>query len=325
MNDAWARLDGTTASIALGHVQPVASGNGGVQVQDHGSPGSSESNGSSGGSENESAEADGGDDGAGELHACGTAAPGRSDLPYDVQPAVGSTFRLNQAFLAKGPAPKAITAVTMQGGSWRLAELQNDTPFVVTDADCTHQGNRDIGRDRIFVTWTNADGSSSTDHLDLRYCDGSGAIAQDDAGTSSGGGSNGGGAGGGSNGGGGDDNGGDQGMAPDDCESDGTPVCSVPGAGESHCDGTGSAMDADDAEHGDDPSCTVDGGAPSPRPSADGGANPLAPSPSPTPPGAGNGASAGGGQAGDACTVNADCSVGLACLASVCGTQTVIK
>ena len=43
--------------------------------------------------------------------------------------------------------------------------------FIVTQADCDHEGNRDKGRDRIFISWTNPDGSSEIDHLDLRYCD----------------------------------------------------------------------------------------------------------------------------------------------------------
>lgn len=58
----------------------------------------------------------------------------------------------------------------MEGGSWRLAELQAGTRFTVTEADCTHEGNRDVGRDRIFVAWVNADGSTDLDHVDLRYC-----------------------------------------------------------------------------------------------------------------------------------------------------------
>ncbi len=38
------------------------------------------------------------------------------------------------------------------------------------------RGNRDtpsrldIGRDRVVVTWMNADQTQSTDHLDIRYC-----------------------------------------------------------------------------------------------------------------------------------------------------------
>ena len=56
------------------------------------------------------------------------------------------------------------------GGTWRLTELQAGSSFVVTQADCAHEGNRDIGRDRVVVTWMNLDGSTESDHLDLRYC-----------------------------------------------------------------------------------------------------------------------------------------------------------
>lgn len=92
----------------------------------------------------------------------------RAELPYDVRLGVGDSFALIDAF--EGAAP-AITDVEMDGGTWRLSELQSGTTFVVTQADCDHEGNRDTGRDRIFVRWTNPDGSSEIDHLDLRYCD----------------------------------------------------------------------------------------------------------------------------------------------------------
>ncbi len=99
---------------------------------------------------------------------------GRAELPYDARLAVGDSFALVDAFLEKGPPPAQVTKVTLEGGSWRLAELQAGTRFTVTQADCDHEGNRGKGRDRIFVTWKNADGSSETDHLDMRYCDGGG-------------------------------------------------------------------------------------------------------------------------------------------------------
>jgi hypothetical protein len=102
---------------------------------------------------------------------------GRADLPYDVKLNVGDSFKLTDAFLEKGPAPAAVLQVTMDGASWRLSELQSSASFTVTQADCDHQGNRDVGRDRIFVTWQNADGSKETDHLDLRYCE-SGSVSQ---------------------------------------------------------------------------------------------------------------------------------------------------
>lgn len=96
---------------------------------------------------------------------------GEADLPYDVKLALGDSFALGDAFLEKGPAPMAIVSVEMEGGDWRLAELQAGTSFVVDQGDCDHVGNRDVGRDRVFVTWQNADGSQETDHLDLRYCE----------------------------------------------------------------------------------------------------------------------------------------------------------
>ena len=93
----------------------------------------------------------------------------RADLPYAVQLDVGAMFKLSDAF--EGAAPAAIVGVEMEGSTWRLTELENDTPFTVTQADCDHEGNRDTGRDRVFVSWQNADGSVEIDHLDLRYCD----------------------------------------------------------------------------------------------------------------------------------------------------------
>lgn len=103
--------------------------------------------------------------------------PGSAELPYDVKLAVGDTFKLTDAFLEKGPLPKQVIEVKMDGSSWRLAELRANTAFTVTAADCAHQGNRDVGRDRAFITWENADGSRETDHLDLRYCE-SGSVTQ---------------------------------------------------------------------------------------------------------------------------------------------------
>src|SRR5688572_29144843 len=93
-----------------------------------------------------------------------------ADLPYDIEADVGDTVDLMEAFAEKGPLPAAVLEVTMDGGDWRLVELQSGTPFVVVQADCDHEGNRDEGRDRIFVTWRNPDGSEATDHIDIRYC-----------------------------------------------------------------------------------------------------------------------------------------------------------
>ena len=93
-----------------------------------------------------------------------------SDLPYDARPQVGETYQLVNSFLEKGPAPAAIISVE-PADVWRHAELAGNTAFVITQADCDHQGNRDVSRDRIIVTWQNADGSQESDHLDMRYCD----------------------------------------------------------------------------------------------------------------------------------------------------------
>jgi hypothetical protein len=242
----WARLDGATASVELGNVRPAVGES--AQILDHGgSSGSAEDrDGSSehaedAGEKGDAHEAreDGGDDrGGGAIHACGTPPKGRADLPYDMRPGLGSTFRLSDAFLAKGPAPAAITDVTMDGGGWRLAELRSDAPFVVTDADCTHAGNRDVGRDRVVVTWKNADGSTDSDHLDLRYCDGSADTAPS----------------------GGNGGAGVTGLSPDDCEGHGTPVCRTAGEHDSKCDGAGGGAGRDDDDHGDDSVC-ADGGA----------------------------------------------------------------
>lgn len=93
------------------------------------------------------------------------------DLPYDIAPQLGETVRpIIDAFAAEGAQPASIDAVSLDGGGWRLAELQAGTAFTVTADDCAHTGNRDLGRDRVIVSWTNADGSTHADHLDIRYC-----------------------------------------------------------------------------------------------------------------------------------------------------------
>jgi hypothetical protein len=94
------------------------------------------------------------------------------DLPYDIKLSVGDMTRpIADAFAEKGAQPASIVSVTLDGGSWRLTELEAGTQFTVTQADCTHAGNRDTGRDRVVVTWKNADNSTHSDHLDIRYCD----------------------------------------------------------------------------------------------------------------------------------------------------------
>ena len=93
----------------------------------------------------------------------------QADLPYDIELEVGQqTKPIADAFAEKGAQPAAIVSVT--GATWRQAELSAGTSFVVTEADCAHAGNRDVGRDRVIVTWKDPDGSTHSDHLDLRYC-----------------------------------------------------------------------------------------------------------------------------------------------------------
>ena len=95
----------------------------------------------------------------------------RDGLPYDVRVALGASTRpIVDAFTARGGQPAAIVSVKMDGGNWRLAELQAGTAFTVTQGDCDHAGNRATGRDRVVVTWKNADQTQSSDHLDIRYC-----------------------------------------------------------------------------------------------------------------------------------------------------------
>ncbi|HEY6033274.1 MAG TPA: hypothetical protein VIV58_03415, partial [Kofleriaceae bacterium] len=88
------------------------------------------------------------------------------------RPALGSTARpIQDAFAENGVQPDSIDAVAMDGGTWRLAELQAGTAFLVTEDDCTHAGNRDVGRDRVIVTWRDtAAAATQSDHLDIRYC-----------------------------------------------------------------------------------------------------------------------------------------------------------
>jgi hypothetical protein len=96
----------------------------------------------------------------------------RTELPYDVRPKLGATTRpILDAFAERGGTPPTIVSVAMDGGTWRLTELQAGTAFTVTQADCDHAGNRATGRDRVLVTWANADQTQSSDHLDIRYCD----------------------------------------------------------------------------------------------------------------------------------------------------------
>lgn len=108
---------------------------------------------------------------AGGLPTTPSGEPLEIDLPYDIKMVLGETYQpVFDAFAEKGAVPLYVT-VDMAGATWRADELRDGTPFTITEADCTHEGNRDVGRDRVEVTWEDADGARSTDHLDLRYCE----------------------------------------------------------------------------------------------------------------------------------------------------------
>ena len=130
------------------------------------------------GGDDDSADDDSDDDGIDDDHDCDEQEgedDDSSELPYDVRMQQGETVTpILDAFAEKGGAPAEILAVEMDssgGSAWRLSELQAGTSFVVNALDCTHAGNRDVGRDRVIVKWKNADGTTESDHLDLRYCD----------------------------------------------------------------------------------------------------------------------------------------------------------
>lgn len=176
----WTRIDGN-AQIELGLVRPAEAS---LVKKDRGRDHPEDDDGGVDDSlDDDAGVADSGDDHGGNdddgddddcARACVPGGERDADLPYDVKLALGDTFQLSDAFLEKGPKPSAIVRVTMEGTPHRLSELQADAPFVVEALDCSHAGNRDTGRDRVFVTWQNADGSLETDHLDLRYCEASG-------------------------------------------------------------------------------------------------------------------------------------------------------
>ena len=72
-----------------------------------------------------------------------------------VRPGLGSTTRpIQDAFAENGGAQPAADRVGDDARRWRLAELQRaGTAFLVSEDDCNHAGNRDVGRDRVIVTW----------------------------------------------------------------------------------------------------------------------------------------------------------------------------
>lgn len=178
---------GTGVILACGAGSDAGSGGSGSTCQDIDEDGDGEPHDQPGDSSSRLAPHDGSDDGSGsdadddhdgipnsedcDTHE-GEDDGGQSDgarLPYDIAPQLGATATpIADAFASEGAQPASIVSVT--GATWRAAELSAGTPFVITQADCDHPGNRAVGRDRVVVTWTNADGTTASDHLDIRYC-----------------------------------------------------------------------------------------------------------------------------------------------------------
>jgi len=276
----WAKVTGGS-SISIGNVRPV--GTAAVAAASYGSDG----NGSGSESENESSAGTP----SGLITSCGGASSTSgsstdgcySDLPYDAKLPLGATYFVEQSFWEKGPSPKKIVKVEVEGG-WRAAELQSNTPFVVTQADCDHQGNKDKGRDRIFVTWENFDGSTETDHLDMRYCvneawppaqktlPASCTSAPKPAAPSS-----------------------------SSCEDEsGGSVCTNASAMDSECDAPGEAYEPHESSACEEAAKKTDA--------------PCAAKPTPAP----TDGPCGCVPEGEVCIENLDCAAGLACFASVC-------
>jgi hypothetical protein len=277
----WAKLSGGD-SISIGNVRPVGatlktqtSGSGDESASDDSSSDSSESSPASGST---TVSTCGGGSSSTDGDSC------YSDLPYDAKLPVGATYFLEQSFWEKGPSPAKIIKVEVEGG-WRAAELASNSPFVVTQADCDHQGNKDQGRDRIFVTWQNFDGSTETDHLDMRYClDEAWPPAMKTLPASCTASST------------------PAAPAPSSCEEEGGgSVCTGTGAMDSECDAPGDAYEPNassscaDAEKKTDAPC-----APKPTaPASDSGPCGCVPE-------------------GETCIETAQCASGLACFGSVC-------
>ena len=286
---AWGSFAGT--SIDVGTVRPIGTA-GGVRTASRGSGSDGEASGSGSSSETETeTETESGGDSP-EAESCYK--PGKADLPYAALPGVGDTWKLLDAFLEKGAPPKTVLDVTMEGGgAWRLAELKSGAAFTITQADCDHQGNRSVGRDRIFVTWENSDGSKSTDHLDMRYCKG------------------GGGGGGGSSS--------SAPVATGACTDGEGSACGDSATGASECD-VSMHPEHDSAEPL--PACPAGGGGAGAGGTGAAGSDSAVPGTSaPAGGGAAGAGTAGAGgisDAGGACVTSANCGANLACFASVC-------
>lgn len=287
----WAKVTGG-ADISIGNVRPIGAS---IGMNNYGS-------GSGGDSEDEDAGAS--SSSSGSTTSCsgsGSSGSGSadgdacySDLPYDAKLPIGATYFLEQSFWEKGPSPAKIIKVEVEGG-WREAELKANTPFVVTQADCDHQGNKEVGRDRIFVTWQNFDGSTETDHLDMRYCLNepwppakvtlAASCTASPSGASA-----------------------PAAPAPSSCEEEGGgSVCTGASPMESECDAPGDAYQPSSSSACDEAAKKTDA--------------PCAPKPE------SSSAPADSGPCGcvpenGACTENAQCASGLACFGSVCRPDT---
>jgi hypothetical protein len=217
----WGSFPKSGAILDVGTVKPVGSST--LKTQSDGKSGSGSGSDDSSSSHESEAE--------NESESEGCYKSGRADLPYDARPGVGESFALVDAFLEKGAAPMAALDVTIDGGTWRLAELKSGARFTVSQADCDHAGNRDVGRDRIFVTWQNADGSVETDHLDMRYCKGGGGGGTSSSSSSS--------------------------SATGACAGDDATLCGVDSVTKSTCDGGSLHPEAGESETVTSANCQV--------------------------------------------------------------------
>jgi hypothetical protein len=289
----WASLPKGMSVVNLGTIAPasgstVAIKKDGVSGGGGGSGGGGSGGGSSSGSSSSSSPSDSADQAENESASEQCDAPGRADLPYNVRPQLGQTWKLGDAFLEKGPLPKAVLSVSMAAPAYRLAELQSGAAFTVTQADCDSAGNH--GND---ITWQNFDGTTESDHMTIRFCDG-------------------GGGGGGS--------------APSaspppvtrDCSGE-VPVCDDGGSSKnkSKCKG-GSELESDDDDSTvSRPPCVPGGGDGAPPSGGTTGSVPGGSDPAP-PSGGTTGSTPGGGGVGSGCVTSVDCAAGLACFSSKC-------
>lgn len=304
---AWGSFTKAGSTLDVGLVHPL--GTRGVAVKSSGS-GSDGSRSGGGGDDKSSSSSSSETETETESETTDCYKAGRADLPYNWNLSVGRTVKLVDAFLEKGAPPKAIVSVTMEGTPWHLTELQTGAPITVTQADCDHEGNHGTGRDRIVLTWENADGSKETDHMTIRWCKGGGGGGSGGSSSSS-----------------------TSSASTGECKGGETTTCGDDSTGKSECDG--GSMKPEDGGSDALPSCppgTSSGdptnGSTPPAGSSTGGADGAVPG------GAGGGAAtgggapsapadslpAGGGRAGGACVTSADCGPNLACFASVCTT-----